>query len=83
MKLVRQYEIKCLMSEKSHSERTILQAVRRSLKGITDRTLLSLGEKVTLKQIFDKLDGIYGSNCTQNRTMQNGPVVLRIYYSVP
>ena len=58
--LVWQYEIRCLMREKSHNESKILQAVRRSFKCFAGRTLLPLGEKVTLKQILDTLDGIYG-----------------------
>ena len=72
--LVWQYEIKCLMREKSHSENTILQAVRRSLKGFAGRTLLSLGEKVTLKQILDKLDGIYG-------IVYSGEAIMQQFYT--
>ena len=72
--LVWQYEIKCLMREKSHSENTILQAVRRSLKGFAGRTLLSLGEKVTLQQILEKLDGIYG-------IVYSGEAIMQQFYT--
>lgn len=72
--LVWQYEIKCLMREKSHSQNTILHAVRRSLKGIAGRTLLSLGENVTLSQILEKLDGIYG-------VVYSGEAIMQQFYT--
>ena len=72
--LVWQYEIKCLMREKSHNQSTILHAVRRSLKGIAGRTLLSLGENVTLLQILEKLDGIYG-------VVYSGEAIMQQFYT--
>ncbi|XP_062606590.1 paraneoplastic antigen Ma3 homolog [Saccostrea cucullata] len=54
------YEVVCLMKE-SHSEESILQAIRRSVKGEAAKVIMRLGVGVSVQEILCKLDSIYGN----------------------
>lgn len=54
------YEVICLMKE-SHSEQSILQAIRRSVKGEAAKVIMRLGVGANVQEILSKLDSIYGN----------------------
>lgn len=53
------YEVKCL-SPDVFSTSSILQAVRKSLKGEAARVVMRLGVSATVAQILEKLESVYG-----------------------
>ena len=53
-------EVQCLMSE-GQPVNTILQGIRRSLKGTAAEVLLNMGDGITPTQIINKFDVIFGS----------------------
>lgn len=54
------YEVNCLVREGVHTHDSILQAVRRSLKGEAGRIAMRLGPDVTINSIIAKLQGVFG-----------------------
>ena len=54
------HEIKCLLQENTHSRESIMQAVRKSLKGSPGLIAMRLGPNVTIEALLEKLEGIYG-----------------------
>ncbi|XP_021347673.1 uncharacterized protein LOC110460701 [Mizuhopecten yessoensis] len=64
------YEIRCLMSDQELSQSTVVQAIRRSLRGVARRTLVHLGEKATPQEILTKLDALFGDIATHGMIMQ-------------
>ncbi len=63
------FDVECLMREGTHSDETIKQCVRRSLRGDAARLLKHMGFEPTLDQILLKLDGLYG-------TVESGETIL-------
>lgn len=63
------YEIKCLMLEKTHKHEVILQAVRRSVRGEAANLVRRLGLGVTIVQILDKFDSVYGEVDTKEHLL--------------
>ena len=55
------YEVSCLQSNDNYSEATILEAIRRSLRGEAARVAMRLGPGVSLRQLMTKFDSIYGN----------------------
>lgn len=55
------YEVTCLLEGKLHSEETIRQSIRRSLRGQAARVAMHLGPLADSSEILRKLEGVYGS----------------------
>jgi len=55
------YELRCLQTESSYDEHTILEAARRSLKGEAAKAVMRLGVKCDVKALLAKLDSLYGT----------------------
>ena len=55
------YEVKCLLAEGSHGDDAIMEAIRRSLEGEPARVAMRLGPKITVSNLLQKLDSIYGT----------------------
>ena len=68
------YEVQCLEAEK-RPEADIKLAIRRSLKGQAQRTLLALGIEASLSEILDKFKTVYGPS-------QSIQTVLSTFYSL-
>ncbi|XP_069134304.1 uncharacterized protein [Argopecten irradians] len=68
------YEVRCLASDSTLSEELILQAIRKSLRGIARQTLIPLGPRATLSEILRKLDTFFGN-------VASNEVVLQQFYS--
>lgn len=54
------YEVKCLLKEGVHTDDSIQQAVRKSLRGEAGRIAMRLGPDATLDDIITKLRGVFG-----------------------
>jgi len=52
------YEVKCLATE--HDNTSVMQAIRRSLRGQAAEVLLHLGEDVDVKAVLAKLELVFG-----------------------
>ena len=68
------YEVKCLMRDKVYPTKLLLHAVRKSLRGEAGEVAMRVGTDATLKQILDKLEGIYG-------VVEPGENILSEFYS--
>ena len=54
------YEVRCLTLEKVHRPEVIAQAIRNSLKGEASNLFCRLGYGVTISDILEKFDSVYG-----------------------
>ena len=68
------YEVECLLSDKVYSSEEILLAIRRSLKDNAARVLMHMGQKVTVLDILQKFESVFGS-VNQSQT------ILSSFYS--
>ncbi|XP_033731005.1 paraneoplastic antigen Ma2 homolog, partial [Pecten maximus] len=68
------YEVRCLASDSTLSEELVLQAIRKSLRGIARQTLIPLGPMATLDEVLKKLDTFFGN-------VASNEVVLQQFYS--
>ena len=64
------HEVHCLINERQ-SQASILQAMRRSLKGSAAEALLNLGPQASCQQILDKFDVIYGNVLSSDTMLEN------------
>ncbi|XP_021341185.1 uncharacterized protein LOC110442076 [Mizuhopecten yessoensis] len=64
------FEIRCLGEDPEISNSTLVQAMRRSLRGIARRMLIPLGDKATSREILYKLDSLFGDISTHGMLMQ-------------
>lgn len=64
------YEVDGYLRDQQHSRPTILQAVRRSLKGEAGQVAMTVGYDATLAEVLDKLDGIYKADEQGDDLMQ-------------
>lgn len=55
------YEVKGLLRDEIYTEATILQAIRRSLRGTAADFLHNMGEDVTVQQVLDKMERVFGN----------------------
>ena len=55
------FEVSSLLRDGNYSKALILQAVRRSIRGTASEVLLNLGEQVTIKDVLDKFDLVFGN----------------------
>ena len=63
------YEVKSLLHE-GHSDATVLQSMRRSLRGTAADVLTWMSEDVTPTDILGKLDGLFGDVLTGESLLQ-------------
>lgn len=54
------YEVECLLLEGVHSEETVKQAIRKSLRGNAARVVMREGTDASCQQIIGSLEAIYG-----------------------
>ena len=64
------FEIKCLVSDPEVSEHLIIQAIRRSVKGIARKIMIPLGEKASVTDILYKFDAMFGDVSNKGMIMQ-------------
>lgn len=55
------YEVDCLVKEGGHTTETILQGIRRSLKGEAARIAMRLGANAKLETLLEKMKSVYGT----------------------
>lgn len=54
------YEVRSLLVENTYKKETILQAIRRSVRGEASKMLMRLGTDVTIETILEKFESVYG-----------------------
>lgn len=64
------YEVQCLRNDPEVKESSIIQSVRRSLRGTAKQMLIPLGEKARLREILEKLDILFGEVSDNGMIMQ-------------
>ena len=70
------YELKCLMRDPLYQESTVLQSVRRSLKGTAAGVLLHLGEKASLAGVLEKFEIVFGDVLSTEQILENIFILL-------
>jgi hypothetical protein len=65
------YEAMCLAEDPTWPEPLIMQAIRRSLRGLAGELLLNLGMKVTVLEVIAELDSTFGNVSTSEQLMEN------------
>lgn len=68
------YEVECYLQDKSFNIAEILDSVRRSLKGDAAKVVMRLGPKAGVKEILQKLEGLYGQVASDG-------TLLTLFYS--
>ncbi|XP_048238606.1 uncharacterized protein LOC125372482 [Haliotis rufescens] len=68
------YEVNCLLDTQTYSKGTILQAIRRSLKGEAALAVMKVGPKATITDILSKLKSAFG-------TLRRSSVLMSKFYS--
>ena len=69
----KKYKVNCTIKEGIYSEQMLAQAIRKSLRGQAKCVLLSIGDKGTVNEIMDRLEGVLGS-------VVSGQSVLQKFY---
>ena len=64
------YGVTSLYVDKTWPQSAILEAVRRSLRGMAADTLISLGMNITVKEVVVKLDSIFGTVDTPEQLIE-------------
>lgn len=64
------YEVSCLKGDSSGSESMILQAIRKSCKGLAQTFLHSLGLNITIDKVLQKFDDTFGNVLTTEDLLQ-------------
>ena len=64
------YEIQCVQKDGVYSDQAIGQAIRKSLKGQAKQVLMPLGVTVTIEQILNKLEAVFGNVAMGDSVMQ-------------
>lgn len=54
------YEVRSLINERIYRDETILQSIRRSVRGEASKILMRLGTSVTIEQVLHKFESVYG-----------------------
>jgi hypothetical protein len=67
------YEVRCL-KQQGYTESSILEAIRRSLKGEAARTAMRMGPMASLKELLDKLESVFGA-------VQGSEAVMAEFYT--
>ncbi len=55
------FEVRCLLRDDTYPPTTLIQSIRKSLKGDASRLMFSLGEGATVSDILERFDGPYGT----------------------
>ncbi len=55
------FEVRCLLRDDTYTPTTLIQSIRKSLKGDASRLMFSLGEGATVSDILARLEGLYGT----------------------
>lgn len=64
------YEVNCIRQDGDHSDATVSQAIRKSLRGQAKRVLLPLGTTADIRDIMNKLEGVFGNVATGESVLQ-------------
>lgn len=64
------YEVQCLFNDPQIKETSIVQSIRRSLRGTAKQMLIPLGERATVEDILTKLDILFGEVSDNGMIMQ-------------
>ena len=65
------YEVMCLLEGQSWPEHLVLQAIRRSPRGIAGEALLNLFMKVTVLQVVSEFDSMFGNVSTPEQLIES------------
>ncbi|KAK7461209.1 hypothetical protein BaRGS_00038744 [Batillaria attramentaria] len=68
------YEVECLRASGTHNEQAVLEAARRSLRGLAARIAMRLGTHATLEDLLTKFGSVYGAT-------QSKESILAQFYS--
>ena len=68
------YEVECIRKEKEHTNTTIVQSVRKSLRGRAKRVILTLGISAKIEEIMEKLENEFGN-------VTSGQTVMKEFYT--
>ena len=68
------YEVECLQEDQSCNRSLILRMVKRSLRGSAAKLVMLMPKDVTLNDIVQKLDGVYGE-------IESGALFLSRFYA--
>ena len=64
------YEVNCIRQEGSHTEQSIAQAIRKSLRGQAKCVLLPMGTSANIQDILDRLEGVFGNVASGESALQ-------------
>ena len=64
------YEVQCVQKDGVYSDQAIGQAIRKSLKGQAKQVLMPIWTAVTIEQILNKLEAVFGNVATGESVMQ-------------
>lgn len=64
------YEVNCLRRDNIYSDAVIGQAIRKSLTGQAKKVLLTMNERVTVDEMLDRLEGVFGNVATPMSILQ-------------
>lgn len=64
------FEVKCLMIDPTQSEALVLQSIRSSLKGTAADVLLHLGERVSISDVLDKFEVVFGDVLSSEQLLE-------------
>ena len=64
------FEVKCLQNDDAISSNSLMQSIRRSLRGSARQVLISLGEDASLIQILHKMGSMFACMADKNTVMQ-------------
>ena len=68
------YEVECTRKEKEHTDTTIVQSIRKSLRGRAKRVILTLGTAAKIEDIMDKLENEFGN-------VASGQTIMKEFYT--
>ena len=64
------YEVSCAQESELHSEQVMAQAIRKSLANQAKRVIVPMGTKVTVKEILDRLETVFGNVVTGDSILE-------------
>ena len=64
------YEVSCAQESELHSEQVMAQAIRKSLANQAKRVIVPMGTKVTVKEIIDRLETVFGNVVTGDSILE-------------
>ena len=64
------YEVSCLHKDSSVKSNIVLQAIRRSVKGTAADILLNLGDDVSVSEVLEKFDVVFGDVLSSEQVLE-------------